>query len=128
MPLVIILHVFHNFFIVVYFPKKENSWAYHITFLFYFCLHPLSTMLGILTLLFFEFCANTFPHSTTSAPQPPCPSPPTPLQPEVGAACLAILVDAALANYILPMPHRATNVKRSALMCCKLNPQLHPIA
>jgi hypothetical protein len=50
-------------------------------------------MLGILTLLFFRFGANTFPPSTSTSRQP-CPSPPTPLPPEA-AVCLAIPVDAA---------------------------------
>ncbi len=50
-------------------------------------------MLGILTLLFFGFGANTFSPST-SASRPPCPSPPTPLPPEA-AVRLAIPVDAA---------------------------------
>ncbi len=58
-------------------------------------------MLGILSLLFFGFGANTFPPST-SASQPPCPSPPTPLPPEV-AVCLAILVDSAT-RCLSPLP------------------------
>jgi hypothetical protein len=84
---------FSTFFlspIFVYFPKKVNPRClqlYSFTFLFVcFCLRPLSTMLGILTLLFFGFGANTFPPST-SASQLPCPSPPT--------VCLAIPVNAA---------------------------------
>ncbi len=62
-------------------------------------------MLGILTLLFFGFGANTFPPSTSTS-RPPCPSPPTPLPPEA-AVCLAIPVDAAtccLSTSPFPLP------------------------
>ena len=52
--------------IISYFPKNVNRWAYHLHVLFIFCLHPLSTMLGILTLQSFGFGTNTFPHSTIS--------------------------------------------------------------
>ncbi len=68
-------------------------------------------MLGILTLLFFGFCANTFPPST-SASRPPCPSPPTPLPPEA-AVCLAILVDAAT-RCLSPSPFLSPSLFRSS--------------
>jgi hypothetical protein len=68
-------------------------------------------MLGILTLLFFGFGANTFPPST-SASQPPCPSPPTPLPPEV-AVCLAIPVDKAT-PCLSPLPFPSPSLIRSS--------------
>ncbi len=79
MPMVTALPFFSTFFlspILVYFAKKVNPRCLQLYLFFvFFCLRSLSTMLGILTLLFFGFCANTFPPST-SASGPPHPSAP----------------------------------------------------
>jgi hypothetical protein len=101
MPMVTALPFFSTFFlspIFVYFAKKVDPRCLQLYLFFVcFCLRHLSTMLGILTLIFLGFGANTFPPST-SASRPPCPSPPTSLPPEA-AVCLAIPVNAAT-NYI----------------------------